>query len=89
MPTAFDRMKWNFDLFFSCTMEYNSEGGYYVDCLDGGSGGNEYSGIMSSSISSLPDENDPARSDVAVYSLWDVLSASTSLPSLVDEHQLL
>ena len=51
--------------------------------------GNEYYGIMSSSICSLPDENDPYRTDVASYSLWDVLSASTSLPSLVDEHQLM
>ena len=51
--------------------------------------GIEYYGIMSNSMCSLPDENDPYRSDVAVYSLWDVLSASTSLPSLVDEHQLL
>ena len=65
-------------------MEYHGGDTWNVEHI-----GHEYYGLMSSSICSLPDENDPYRTDVAVYSLWDVLSASTSLPSLVDEHQLM
>ena len=71
------------------TMEYHGDTGAGSN-IEYNDGGIECYGIMSSSMCSLPDENDSSyRSDVAVYSLWDVLSASTSLPSLVDEHQLM
>ena len=70
-------------------MEYHGDTGAASN-IEYDGGGIECYGIMSNSMCSLPDENDPSyRSDVAVYSLWDVLSASTSLPSLVDEHQLM
>ena len=47
----------------------------------------EYPYYHSASVTSLPDpEWDPYyHTDMAPYSYWDVISGSTSLPSLVDQ----